>query len=137
MKHIVRITFCVLLFAHCALQADDKVTAPQTTIEQAYRSGRSNLLVTGEARVIRLLPDDNHNSRHQRFIVRLPSGQTLLIAHNIDLAAKISDLHTGDIIGFLGEYVWGQKGGTVHWTHHDPSGHHVSGWLKHAGKLYQ
>ncbi|QOY51204.1 DUF3465 domain-containing protein [Candidatus Sulfurimonas baltica] len=40
--------------------------------------------------VIRVLSDDNTGSRHQRFIIRLSSGQTLLIAHNIDLAPKES-----------------------------------------------
>ena len=35
------------------------------------------------------LPDDNKGTRHQRFILKLSSGQTLLVAHNIDLADKI------------------------------------------------
>ncbi|MCQ8888523.1 DUF3465 domain-containing protein [Pseudoalteromonas carrageenovora] len=25
----------------------------------------------------------------------------------------------------------------VHWTHKDPNGYHVGGWLKHKGKIYQ
>ncbi|WP_312209082.1 DUF3465 domain-containing protein, partial [Acinetobacter variabilis] len=27
--------------------------------------------------------------------------------------------------------------GVIHWTHHDPSNKHISGWLKHQGKTYQ
>src|SRR5690606_18291591 len=49
----------------------------------------SNRQVQGEGVVVRTLPDDNDGSRHQRFILELPSGQTILIAHNIDLAPRI------------------------------------------------
>lgn len=93
--------------------------------------------VEGNGIVIRILTDDNDGSRHQRFILRLNSGQTLLIAHNIDLAPRLSSLREGDAIAFNGEYEWNSKGGVVHWTHHDPDGHHVAGWLKHNGQTYQ
>ena len=93
--------------------------------------------VEGNGIVIRILTDDNDGSRHQRFILRLQSGQTLLIAHNIDLAPRLSSLKEGDAIEFNGEYEWNSKGGVVHWTHHDPDGHHVAGWLKHNGQTYQ
>jgi hypothetical protein len=36
--------------------------------------------------VVAILPDDTKGRRHQRFIIRLAAGQTLLVAHNIDLA---------------------------------------------------
>ena len=36
-----------------------------------------------DGRVTRLLADDNEGSRHQRFILTLDSGHTVLIAHNI------------------------------------------------------
>jgi len=93
--------------------------------------------VEGHGTVIRILPDDNEGSRHQRFILRLPSGQTLLITHNIDLAPRLSSLKDGDSVAFNGVYEWNSKGGVVHWTHHDPDGHHVAGWLKHNGQTYQ
>ena len=87
--------------------------------------------------VIKILPDDLKGSRHQRFILRHSSGQTILIAHNIDLAPRIDGLRTGDTVAFFGEYEWNPTGGVIHWTHRDPDGSHVGGWLKHRGKTYQ
>jgi hypothetical protein len=84
-----------------------------------------------------MLDDDLSGSRHQRFILRLSSGQTVLIAHNIDVAPRVEGLQEGDSVSFYGVYEWNEKGGTVHWTHHDPAGKHMSGWLKHSGRTYQ
>jgi uncharacterized membrane protein YsdA (DUF1294 family)/cold shock CspA family protein len=103
----------------------------------AFRARRSNVQVTGSARVSRVLSDDNKGSRHQRFILKMASGQTLLIAHNIDLAPRIPGLRAGDTVDYCGEYEWNAKGGVVHWTHHDPGGRHPGGWLRCRGRNYQ
>lgn len=108
-----------------------------SALEQAFRSQRSDVQIQGEGKVVKLLPDDNQGSRHQRFILRLQSGQTVLIAHNIDLAPKIENLRVGDTVSFYGEYEWSDKGGTVHWTHKDPGRRHADGWLRSAGQVYQ
>ena len=106
-------------------------------IARAFASGASDIQVEGEGTVMRVLPDDLDGSRHQRFIVQLASGQTLLISHNIDIAPRINALEVGDSVRFNGEYVWNAKGGVIHWTHHDPQGRHVSGWVIHNGQTYK
>lgn len=106
-------------------------------LARAYETRASNLQVEGEGKVTRVLPDDNDGSRHQRFILELASGQTLLVAHNIDLAPRIPSLTVGDTVAFFGEYEWNERGGVIHWTHHDPQGRHAGGWLRHEGKIYQ
>jgi len=108
-----------------------------TAIARAFRERATGVQVSGEGVTIKILPDDNEGSRHQRFILELPSGRTLLVAHNIDLAPRISSLREGDLVKFNGVYEWNSKGGVVHWTHHDPQGRHEAGWLRHRGQVYQ
>ena len=106
-------------------------------IANAFSNHESNLQVSGQGFVTRMLPDDNSGRRHQKFVIKLPSGKTLLIAHNIDLAPRIRSLREGDTVQFYGEYEWNEKGGVLHWTHRDPNGSHVAGWLQHQGQRYQ
>jgi hypothetical protein len=114
-----------------------EVSNSDSVLREVYNKQESGLQVNGKGIVIKALSDDLDGSRHQRFILKLESGQTLLIAHNIDLAPRINKLIRGDTIEFYGEYEWNAKGGVIHWTHHDSSGRHVAGWLKHNGQTYQ
>ncbi|EGR4303612.1 DUF3465 domain-containing protein, partial [Vibrio cholerae] len=108
--------------------------ANDAVLQQAYQSQQSDLQVQGLGQVVKVLPDDNDGSRHQKFILKLNSGQTLLVAHNIDLAPRIPNLKVGDSVEFYGEYEWNKKGGVLHWTHKDPQNRHAHGWLKHNGQ---
>ena len=60
-------------------------------IGRAFASRASDIQVEGQGTVIRVLPDDLNGLRHQRFVVQLASGQTLLITHNIDIARESTD----------------------------------------------
>lgn len=135
------VAFFAFIFVSCA--GPRPVTEQRTAqlvdepIGRAFASRASDVQVEGEGKVIRVLADDLDGSRHQRFIVQLASGQTLLITHNIDIGPRISGLKAGDSVSFNGEYVWNEKGGIIHWTHHDPQGRHVAGWVIHDGKTYK
>lgn len=109
----------------------------QSRIEKAFQNRSSDIQVQNTGTVIKILKDDLKGSRHQKFILRLSSGHTLLVSHNIDLAPRINGIKMGDKIEFNGEYEWNAKGGIIHWTHHDPRGRHETGWLKHNGRTYQ
>jgi molybdopterin converting factor small subunit len=130
MKHIFFSIFIV--FASININADDV-----NKISSAYSTQTSDLQVSSRGTVVKLLSDDNKGSRHQRFILKLSNNQTVLVAHNIDLASKITSLRRGDVVEFNGEYEWNSKGGVIHWTHHDPAGRHQDGWLKHNGAIYE
>lgn len=105
-------------------------------VEQLFAQERSDEMVTLDGRVDRLLPDDDEGDKHQRFIVRLSTGRTVLVAHNIDLAPRVP-LREGEAVRLRGEYEWTERGGTVHWTHHDPGGYREGGWIEHGGRRYE
>jgi hypothetical protein len=119
------------------VQIGEPVASSDLVLAQAFENGHSNLQLEGSGKVMRVLPDDNYGSRHQRFILQLDSGQTVLVAHNIDLADRVSSLREGDLVEFYGEYEWNPEGGVIHWTHQDPRGGHKAGWLRHQGIAYQ
>ncbi|MBU2864399.1 DUF3465 domain-containing protein [Reinekea forsetii] len=123
---------CMLFLAGCEapLSESDEI------LQNAYDNKTSGLQVEGSGEVTQLLADDTEGDKHQRFIVTLDSGQTLLVAHNIDIAPRIDVIATGNRIEFYGVYEWNDEGGVVHWTHRDPNQKHVDGWLKYKGVKY-
>ncbi|EGQ9108603.1 DUF3465 domain-containing protein [Vibrio cholerae] len=131
MKWFLAFWLVLASFFSVGLHANDSV------LQQAYKSQQSDLQVQGFGKVVKVLPDDNDGSKHQKFILKLNSGQTLLVAHNIDLVPRIPNLQVGDSVEFYGEYEWNKKGGVLHWTHKDPQNRHAHGWLKHNGQVYE
>lgn len=125
-----------LLLSACAPTTPAAVDGDQV-FATAFDQQQSGLQVDGAGTVTLILSDDDEGGRHQRFVVALASGQTLLIAHNIDIAPRVLDLGEGDAIEFKGVYEWNDEGGVVHWTHHDPDGQHENGWIEHDGKVYR
>jgi hypothetical protein len=103
----------------------------------AFKDQAHDLQVRGSGAVVKVLADDIEGGRHQRFVIRLKSGQTLLVAHNIDVAPRVEGLSVGDTVAFDGVYEWNPEGGTIHWTHEDPNGNHAPGWLRLDGQTYQ
>ena len=86
--------------------------------------------------VVKILSDDNVGSRHQRFLVSRAGLPTLLVAHNIDLAPR-APIQDGSEVFIRGRYEWNDKGGVIHWTHHDPKGHIEGGWINVNGNRYE
>jgi hypothetical protein len=120
-----------------ALLKDEASPVSVDELQRVIAERRSATQVQGAGTVIRVLSDDNDGSRHQRFILRIASGESLLIAHNIDLAPRVAGLNVGDTVSFYGEYEWNDRGGLIHWTHHDPRGAHADGWVEQNGRRYQ
>ena len=87
--------------------------------------------VTGVVR--RLLSDDALS--HQRFVIDVGRRQTLLIAHNIEVADRVP-VGMGDRVHVRGLYEWNDLGGVVHWTHRDPMDDGTGGWVRYRRKTY-
>ncbi len=118
-------------------QSKASVSGAQQVLN-AYQSRLSNVIVEDvEGVVSSILSDDVEGSRHQRFIMRMGSGHTVLVVHNIDLAPRINGLRVGDRISVKGEYEWNDRGGLIHWTHRDPRSAHEDGWIDHASVRYE
>ncbi len=110
-------------------------------IAELFKKQQSDTWVEAEGVIKKILPDDDNDSdgssKHQRWIVRVPSGIEILIAHAFDVSARVP-VEEGDTIEFRGEYEYTEKGGTVHFTHapkfkrRDPGG-----WIVHNGTKYE
>jgi hypothetical protein len=57
-------------------------------MKRTYEKSDSGIWIEATGFVRRVLTDDNDGSRHQRFVLDMRNGQSLLIAHNIDLAQR-------------------------------------------------
>jgi hypothetical protein len=64
------------------------------------------------------------------------NGQTLLVAHNIDLARRVP-IGVGDRVTFRGMYEWNNLGGLIHWTHHDPMDVEEGGYVTFRRRTYK
>lgn len=107
---------------------------------RAMREQESGIMVTLVAEVVAVLPDDNEGSRHQRFLLGFEEPgapyDSVLVAHNIDLAPRVP-AEEGDVILVRGQYEWNDRGGVLHWTHHDPKDWREGGWIEFDGERYE
>src|SRR3989344_2634443 len=112
-------------------------------VEYAFGHRFSDIPLTLEGKVIKILPDDHVPIHHQRFIVEVPassnasqgrhSGHTILIAHNLERAYRVPAA-IGDKVEVHGTYVWNKYGGIIYNTHHDHRSGHEDGGIKFVGK---
>ena len=128
----------LLLLALLVAPACAPPSPDNAAVARAFAEHRSQLEVTAEGSVTRLLTDDiGPSGTHQRFIVQLrTSTQTLLIDNNVSIGRRVP-VASGDAVIVHGEYVWNEEGGLVHFTHHDPAGTHEGGWIELRGTRYE
>lgn len=114
-----------------------RTTGGSDAAQEAFAQRAGGRMLHVDGRVVRTLADDRDGSPHQRFIIETDRGQTLLVAHNLDLAPRLEGLKAGDLVRVYGEYEWNDQGGLMHWTHDDPAGRHVAGYIEWRGRKYQ
>jgi translation initiation factor IF-1 len=111
-------------------------TFPQEEILQAQGEQARHIEVTVTAQVVKLLRDDTEGLPHERFLIGLNNGTTVLVAHDTKMAPRVP-LQAGDVVTIHGEYIWTEKGGVLHWTHHTDTIRHPGGYIEFNGKRYE
>lgn len=92
--------------------------------------------ITFTAPVKKLLPPDTRGLPHQKFLLELSNGTTILVAHNTRMAPEVP-ISAGSFVTIKGEYIWNPKGGLMHWTHHTDTPNHEGGYIDFNGKRYE
>lgn len=92
------ITFIIIGYAASKYWPEQVILSPTSpsSIEQIFEQHQSNVQLEIIGKVIKILPDDLEGIRHQKFTIKIAEGQTILVAHNIDLAPRVDALTTGD-----------------------------------------
>ena len=113
--------------------------ASSATLADAQRicsSGASHVEVHINGRITRYLGTHNSTSgEHEGFLVMPIGSQTsLMVEDNVNLTGFIP-LRRGDSVELQGQYECND--GVIHWTHHDPSGRHVAGYVIINGRRFQ
>lgn len=90
-----------------------------------------------QAKVVKVLEDDQEDIKHQKWLVRLPSNHTLLAIYNIDYYERVP-IQEGDEISLAGELGHNDQTGKpfIHWLHLDDTGKRPYGYVKLKGKYY-
>ncbi len=119
------------------LAVSPELLASQQGIIDAQAQRLRKVEVTTSAQVWRLLPNDENSRgfRHQRFLIRLGNGTTVLVANDVTVGQMVP-VKAGDIVEIKGEYIWTERGGVLHWTHHTDD-RHVGGWIRLGNQIYQ
>lgn len=104
-----------------------------------YASGAEKAEVLAQGTVVALMGTSNGPSgEHESFLLKLNHDCDLLlrIAVNTDITGPVP-LKAGETVEVKGEYDTDATGGVIHWTHHDPEGRHINGYIIADGKTYR
>ncbi len=128
--------FVALVCSSCALNGGN---ADNAGALDAIAQNRDGVEVTVEGPVIHVLAESNGESgTHDRFVIEVRSGskeQDILIADNVSIG-RTAPIQEGDDVTVKGVLAIDPSGPVIHWTHHDPSGRHESGFIRDRGVLY-
>jgi len=104
------------------------------SVAAAYRDHRVFLWLTVAARISDILPDSFGRYRHQRFLIRCPTGQQVLIVNDVTVGQRVP-VKPGDRVAAHGEYIWNRQGGLIHFTHGSAGAD--QGWILRGDHVYE
>lgn len=86
--------------------------------------------------VSEILPDDLTGRPHQRWKVKLSTGEEILAVFNSDTGERVP-LDVGDVMTVAGEFLVARhEGPIIHWLHTDPRGRRPNGFVEMDGQRY-
>ncbi|MBV9277651.1 MAG: DUF3465 domain-containing protein [Candidatus Eremiobacteraeota bacterium] len=104
--------------------------------QRVCQSGASHVEVHFSGTIARYLGTHySQSGEHEGFLI-MPSGSTnsLMVEDNVNLSGFIP-MRRGDAVELQGQYECNDS--VIHWTHHDPSGRHVGGFVIVNGRRFQ
>jgi hypothetical protein len=125
----------LLVLCACSSQPEQPDNA---SICNDYGSQATNQEVIAHGRVGEILGTrPGRSGSHEGFLLKLDGDcdLTLKVETNVSITGPVP-IHRGEIVIVKGEYVYDPLGGILHWTHHDPEGRHVAGYVVSDGKTY-
>jgi len=96
--------------------------------------GSSAVEVTASGTVTKLLGSyTSRSGTHEGFLIR-SDGLSIRVEDNATITGPIP-LAQGEAVSLQGQYECND--GVIHWTHHDPRGRHIGGFIQAGGKIYR
>jgi hypothetical protein len=119
-----------------SVTAETSAGINEAEVAAAQNNRASHVAVTCTLPVKRMLRPDDKGEKHEKFLLQMSNGTTILVAHNVSRAPSVP-LEAGDIVTVHGEYIWNEKGGVIHWTHASDTPRHQGGYIDFKGRRYQ
>lgn len=94
-----------------------------------------SFVTASQVTVTKVMEDDTLGKPHQRWYVRLSSGDEVFCVYNLDMGKRVP-LKVGDVISMGGEFKWTSRGALLHWLHHDPRQNRPDGFVEVGGQRY-
>ncbi|ASD64430.1 DUF3465 domain-containing protein [Bdellovibrio bacteriovorus] len=113
----------------------DETASDSDLVRAVNDRRREDFVEGGSLTVVKVLPDDNSGLEHQKWVVRLSNGELMQAVYNLDMCPRVP-LKVGDVIAMGGQFIWTNKGGLLHWLHHDPRGRRPDGYVYVNGQYY-
>jgi hypothetical protein len=127
----------VALLALCACSSQPE-QPDNSLVCQTYAGQGSNQEVITQGTVVNVLGErGGPYGEHEGFLLKLDGDCDLMlrVETNVSITGFVP-IRRGEKVIVKGEYEYDPMGGVLHWTHHDPAGRHVAGYVVSAGKTY-
>ena len=125
-----------LCFALCVVGCQATSSSSVSDAQRICASGAAHTEIHVSGTITRYLGTRySESGEHEGFLVQTTgSNAPLKIEDNVNITGFIP-LRRGDAVELQGQYECND--GVIHWTHRDPSGRHIAGYVIVNGRRFQ